>query len=72
MNTTKHFYVSVVDGKRVGLLAGPFPTHQQALDLVDEARELAQEADPWAAFYAFGTLSLTTGTRQGVFNKGLT
>lgn len=68
---TKHFYVSVVDGKRVGLLAGPFPTHKQALDLVDEARELAEEADPFACFYAFGTLSLATGKRQGVFNGRL-
>jgi len=69
--TTKHFYVSVVDGSKVGLLAGPLPTHEQALDLVDEARELAQEADPFACFYAYGTLSLATGKRQGVFNKAL-
>lgn len=72
MNTTKHFYVSVVDGGRVGLLAGPFATHKEALDLVDEAQELAQEADPFACFYAFGTLSLATGKRKGVFNKELT
>ena len=67
----KHFYASVVDGKRVGLLAGPFPTHKEALDLADQARELAQEADPFACFYAFGTLSLSTGKRRGVFNNAL-
>ena len=71
MNTTKHFYVSVVDGSKVGLLAGPFPTHKQALNLVDDARELAQEADPFACFYAYGTLSLSTDKRRGVFNKAL-
>lgn len=71
MKTTKRFYVSVVDGKRVGLLAGPFATHKQALDLVDKAKEKAEEIDPFACFYAFGTLSLATGKREGVFNKAL-
>lgn len=67
----RHFYVSVVDGTRTGLLAGPFSTHKEALDLVDIARELAQEADPFACFYAYGTLSMAAGTRQGVLNKAL-
>ena len=67
----KHFYVSVVDGGRVGLLAGPFPTHKEALDLVDASKRLAQEADPFACFYAYGTLSMATGKRQGVFNRAL-
>lgn len=71
MDTTKHFYVSVVDGRRVGLLAGPFGTHQEALDLVGNAKKLAQEADPFACFYAYGTLSLSTGKRKGIFNKAL-
>jgi len=71
MNTTqKHFYVSVVDGKRTGLLAGPFATHQEALDLVDDAKEKAIEADPFAGFYAYGTLSMANGQRKGDSTKG--
>lgn len=49
------FYVSVIDGNRTGVLAGPFPTHGLALDLVDRARDLAVEIDPKAHFYSFGT-----------------
>lgn len=52
------FYVTVVDGRRVGFLLGPYTTHQQAIDNVARGRDLANDADPRAAFYAFGTSSL--------------
>ena len=38
-------------------LAGPYDSHQEALDAVPAARRLAELADPWAAFYSFGTVS---------------
>jgi hypothetical protein len=61
------YYVSVIDGpriggeievKRMGLLAGPYETHEEALDRVDEVRKIAEEINAWAHFYAFGTVKL--------------
>ena len=53
------FYVSVVrKGNGAALLLGPFVTHARALELVDTGNRLAQKADPWTAFDAFGTMSL--------------
>lgn len=53
----KYYYVSVIDidANRHGLLLGPYPTHQEALDNVKRARELAYKADPRSHFYGFGT-----------------
>lgn len=53
------FYVTCVDGGRNAWLAGPFATHQEALDQVDPARAAADKATRgWSHFYAFGTASL--------------
>lgn len=50
------FYVTVRDGPdRWAALLGPFETHTEALGKVDLGRELARQADPRAAFYAYGT-----------------
>ena len=65
------YYVSVVDGPKFGVLAGPFRTHQEALDMVDNAREAANDADPWAAFYAFGTVKMSSGHHCGILNGKL-
>ena len=65
------FYVSVVDGPRFGLLAGPFQTHAEALAKVDAARKVANEVDWKSAFYAFGTVKMKTGYREGVLNEKL-
>jgi acetyl-CoA acetyltransferase len=54
----KAFYVSVIDGERKGLLLGPLNTHAEALDLVPAVRSKANELEPRAAFYAFGTASI--------------
>lgn len=51
----KHYYVSVVDGPRKGLLLGPYATHEEALAQVERGKELANKADPRAAFYGYGT-----------------
>lgn len=56
----EHYYVTVVDPdnlKRRGVLLGPFPTHDEAKQRVDQGRRLAEKANPWAAFYAFGVAS---------------
>lgn len=49
------FYVSVIDGSRKALAAGPFRDHQDALEAVDVVRDYVHNHDFKAAFYAFGT-----------------
>ena len=57
------YYTSVMNDSRsdrkVGLLSGPYETHQQALDALPAAKRLALDADSAAAFYYFGTLSIS-------------
>ena len=62
------YYVSVVDGERVCIAAGPFQTHEEALARVDEVKVLADKADPKAHWYAFGTCKAPNGWREGKFN----
>ena len=63
------YYVSVLNGSQKGLLAGPYDAHQEALDMVEPARKIAQEVDPWAWFHAFGTCKMPEGyDKPGVLN----
>ena len=51
-----HYYVSAVDGGTHWFpMAGPFPTHQEALDLVDDVRRYAHEVSYRSVWYSFGT-----------------
>ena len=54
----RDYYVSLIRDKRYILLAGPFATHQQALDMVDRAADAACEVDPTTWFDLRGTCSL--------------
>lgn len=63
------FYVTCLNGPRVGWLLGPFRTHVEAIAVVGEARRLACELDPWAWFYTFGTARREPGNIVGVLNK---
>lgn len=54
----RHYYVSMKRGKRTALLAGPFDTHEKALELVGKVTQAAYEVDPWLWFDLFGTCSL--------------
>jgi hypothetical protein len=65
------YYVSVIDGPRYALLAGPFRTHEQALSLVDKTRDIACKVDPKGWFYAYGTVKMINGHRTGSLNKHL-
>lgn len=67
------YYVSVKDAGRSGLLAGPFDTHQEALDMITATKQEAEKADPFSCFYAFGTAKLTTTgvPRIGILNSRL-
>ena len=62
------FYVSVLDGPRYGLLLGPFAKHEDALERVEAVREKANEMDPRAWFYAFGTCK-AKGAEPGRLNS---
>ena len=65
------FYVSIVDGPRFALMAGPFRTHQEALNLVDKANDIGREIDPASHFYGWGTVKMANGYRTGRLNKEL-
>lgn len=61
------FYVSAIDGSRKALVAGPFESHEEALDAVDATRSEWCELDGRAWFYAWGTARVrrTPATRRG-------
>ena len=65
------FYVSIVDGPRFNVVAGPFRTHQSALDTVDRARDIGNDRDPRSVFYGWGTVKMATGHREGSLNQQL-
>lgn len=68
----RDYYVSVIDGARRSLLAGPYPTHTAALAAVDATNRIACDIDPRAHWYAFGTASLPAGSgRVGTLNARL-
>ena len=68
---TTCFYVSVVDGPKFALVAGPFRTHPEALSMVDPAIEVGREVDPKSHFYAWGTVKMKNGHRKGILNAQL-
>lgn len=67
------YYVSVQDNGRTALLCGPWPTHQQALDMVGAVTLKACELDPRGHWYAYGTARLpdddSVPIRTGSLNK---
>lgn len=68
------YYVTVADGGRIGRLLGPFDNdHAGALAMVDKVRVKAEELDPRAAFYSFGTCRIpnddSVPIRAGLLNK---
>ncbi len=69
----RDYYVTMVRGKRVAWLAGPFGTHTEALTRVDDAKREACRLDAWADFDAFGTSSLPRDPRnpKGKLNSHL-
>lgn len=64
--TTTHtpracYYVSAIDGSKRYLVAGPYPTHEQALAKVEQVRREAYERDGRAWFMAWGTAGSDAG-----------
>lgn len=70
-----NYYVSVQDQGRTALLAGPWPTHREALEMVDTVRTKACGLDPRGHWYAYGTARLpdddSVPIRAGSLNKHL-
>ena len=62
------YYVTCRDAGRTGYLLGPYQTPEDALADVVKAKYHAEKADPWAAFYSFGTAKVASGRRAGVLN----
>lgn len=54
----KGYFVSMINGKRTALLVGPYATHQEALAMVDKAKEKAIQLNLWCVFYTFGTCKI--------------
>lgn len=64
------YYVSMIDGARVARLAGPYVNdHAGALAAVETARAIAEQLDPRACWYAFGTCSADADLGPGVLNR---
>ena len=68
-----NYYVTCIDGERHARLAGPFrDDHKAALDIVAAAKKIAEELDPKAVFYSFGTCRTDQDhDRPGVLNDRL-
>lgn len=59
MSNPEHssFYISAIDGPKRYLVAGPYGSHQAALELVRAVRTYAEGQDARACFMAWGTAS---------------
>ncbi len=65
------YYVTIRDGPRHGLLAGPFENdHPAALALVAQVREIAQAVNTRAVFAAFGTAWSEVDQGPGILHDG--
>jgi hypothetical protein len=69
------YYVSVVDGKRWVLAAGPFSTHAQALGYVEPVRRLVLSRYDYqgrAGWYGYGTVAMQDGySKPGKLNSDI-
>lgn len=71
MLSEERWYVSVVDGKRKGLLYGPLATREEAEGAEHDVRRVANRMDARAPFYGYGVAKWTgaSGTAPtGVLN----
>jgi len=67
----REFYVSMVSGRRIALLAGPFASDADARRYLKPARAMAQSLDAYAHFHSFGTMSREASGKPGVLNSRL-
>jgi hypothetical protein len=63
------FYVTATNGTKVLALSGPYKTHIEAMEKVDEAREKAISLDPGMHFASFGTTAMkSTYRKRGILD----
>jgi len=64
------YYVTARDGDRHWLLSGPYiDDHGGALAVVDDARQIAQDSNPRAWFYSYGTARMETPEKIGSLQR---
>ena len=76
------WYCSIIDGKRTGLVLGPFRTESGCREYAyrdaksggdvekhDRMIDAAYKADPKSWFYSWGMVKMATGHRDGVLNR---
>lgn len=64
------YYVTARDGGRCWLLSGPYiDDHGAALADVDDVRRVAQDSNPRAWFYSYGTSRLDDAPQLGNLQK---
>lgn len=58
------YFVSAADNGQFWLLAGPYPTHRAALDMVETVRRIAidNDSDGRAVWMAYGTCRMNEGS----------
>lgn len=68
--TVEGFYVTIRRGKRTGYLVGPCSAEEQARGFLDQARDAAEDIDPFTHFDLFGTARVTASRLiPGVLNE---
>jgi hypothetical protein len=64
------YFVSAMDGNRFWLMAGPFPSHPEALEMVNVVNAMACDLDPRACFFAWGTVAMKSDcVKSGRMNE---
>lgn len=58
------FYVTCRDAGLTAWLLGPYASHEEALANVQRGSRLAEQADPRAAWYAFGTAGVSSESAE--------
>ena len=68
---SKMYYVTMIrDNVGVARLAGPYATHDEALNLVDKVRNIAYDVDRRSVWDSFGTCGITSVEHKpGVLNN---
>ncbi len=59
------YYVTALDGGRSARIAGPYKSHGAALDKVGPVKTLAEDVDPRAIWWAWGTMRSETDLGPG-------
>ena len=65
------YYVTCIDGDRVAFVRGPWADHASALAAVHTVKVTAEDLDPRAFWYAWGTARSETDRGPGALGGAL-